>query len=149
MVGWHQRLDGHEFEQALRVGDGQVSLVCCSPWGQRVDRNEHWTELRQYKTCSSKDTRVCLLSCSLFFSLPSSYSSAFPAWVPVSPLSLWFRFLRDSVTIWFPFLLLQWGMAIKSKLQKERVKQPFQAHVPEDTIRGLINLSAVPLKHFL
>ena len=33
VVGWHHRLDGHEFEQALGVGDGQGSLVCCSPWG--------------------------------------------------------------------------------------------------------------------
>ena len=33
MVGWHHRLDGHEFEQALGVGDGQGSLACCSPWG--------------------------------------------------------------------------------------------------------------------
>ena len=31
MVGWHHRLDGHEFEQALGVGDGQGGLVCCSP----------------------------------------------------------------------------------------------------------------------
>ena len=33
MVGWHQRLNGHEFELALGVGDGQGSLACCSPWG--------------------------------------------------------------------------------------------------------------------
>ena len=32
MVGWHDRLDGREFEQALGVGDGQRSLACCSPW---------------------------------------------------------------------------------------------------------------------
>ena len=32
MVGGHHRLDGHEFEQALEVGDGQGSLVCWSPW---------------------------------------------------------------------------------------------------------------------
>ena len=31
-VGWHYRLSGHEFEQALQVGDGQGSLVCYSPW---------------------------------------------------------------------------------------------------------------------
>ena len=31
MVGWHHRLDGHEFE-ALGVGDGQGSVACCSPW---------------------------------------------------------------------------------------------------------------------
>ena len=32
MVGWHHRLDGHEFEKALGVDEGQGSLVCCSPW---------------------------------------------------------------------------------------------------------------------
>ena len=35
MVEWHHRLDGHEFEQAPGVGDGQGSLVCCSPWGHK------------------------------------------------------------------------------------------------------------------
>ena len=35
MVGWHHQCDGHEFEQALEVGDGQGGLVCCSPWGHR------------------------------------------------------------------------------------------------------------------
>ena len=35
MAGWHHLLDGHEFEQAPGVGDGQGSLVCCSPWGHR------------------------------------------------------------------------------------------------------------------
>ena len=32
---WHQRLDGHEFESTLGVGDGQGSLACCSPWGRK------------------------------------------------------------------------------------------------------------------
>ena len=35
MVGWHHRLDGHEFEYTPRVGDGQGSLACCSPWGHK------------------------------------------------------------------------------------------------------------------
>ena len=35
MAGWHHRLDGHEFEQAPGVGDGQGSLACCSPWGYK------------------------------------------------------------------------------------------------------------------
>ena len=35
IVGWHHQLDGHEFEQALEVGDGQGSLVCSSPWGHK------------------------------------------------------------------------------------------------------------------
>ena len=34
-VGWHHWLEGHEFEQAPGVGDGQGSLVCCSPWGHK------------------------------------------------------------------------------------------------------------------
>ena len=36
MVGEHLSLDGHEFEEAPDVGDGQVSLVCCSPESQKV-----------------------------------------------------------------------------------------------------------------
>ena len=44
MVGWHHQLDGHEFEQALGVGDGQGGLACCSPWGCRV-RHDWVTEL--------------------------------------------------------------------------------------------------------
>ena len=34
-VGWRHRLDGHEFEQALGVGDRQGSLLCCSPWDHK------------------------------------------------------------------------------------------------------------------
>ena len=48
MIGWHHWLDGHEFEQALGVGDGQGSLACCSPWGRKeLDTTEqlNWTEL--------------------------------------------------------------------------------------------------------
>ena len=35
LAGMHHQLDGCEFEQALRIGDGQGSLVCCSPWGHK------------------------------------------------------------------------------------------------------------------
>ena len=34
MVGWHHRLNRHEFEQTLGVGDGQGGLACCGPWGR-------------------------------------------------------------------------------------------------------------------
>ena len=44
MVGWHHRLDGHEFEQALRVADRQGSLACHNPWGCRETRLSDWTE---------------------------------------------------------------------------------------------------------
>ena len=36
MVEWDHRLDGHEFEQALGVDDGQGSLAFCSPWGHKA-----------------------------------------------------------------------------------------------------------------
>ena len=42
MVGWHHRLDRHEFEQALGVGDGQGSLACYSLWGRK---EKSWTQL--------------------------------------------------------------------------------------------------------
>ena len=40
MVGWHYRLDGHEFEQAPGVGDGQGSLACCSQMGSHRDEHD-------------------------------------------------------------------------------------------------------------
>ena len=48
MVGWDRHLNGHEFEQALEVGDRQGSLVCCSPWGCKeldMTKQLNWTEL--------------------------------------------------------------------------------------------------------
>ena len=47
MVGWHHWLDGYEFEQAPGVGEGQGSLVCCSPLGHWV-RHDWVTELNWF-----------------------------------------------------------------------------------------------------
>ena len=48
-VGWYHQLDGHEFEQALGVGDGQGNLECCSPWdcneSDMTEQKVNWTEL--------------------------------------------------------------------------------------------------------
>ena len=49
MVGWHHKLDVHEFEQAAGVGDGQGILSCCSLWGHKeLDVTEclNWTDLK-------------------------------------------------------------------------------------------------------
>ena len=35
MIGWHHRLNGHEFEQTMGDSEGQGGLVCCSPWGRK------------------------------------------------------------------------------------------------------------------
>ena len=46
MIGWHHRLDGHEFEQAPGDGEGLGSLVCCSPWGcKELDMTEQLNRL--------------------------------------------------------------------------------------------------------
>ena len=65
MVGWHHQLDGHEFEQALGVGDGQGSLACCSLWGCReLDTTEwlSWTEwkLRSHLMYVWKEPDLCI-----------------------------------------------------------------------------------------
>ena len=35
IVGWHHRLNGHEFEQILGGSEEQGSLLCCNPWGHK------------------------------------------------------------------------------------------------------------------
>ena len=82
MVGWHQRLNRHEFERPLGDSEGQRSLVCCSAWGHRV-RHDLAIE-QQY---------IYMLSLSLSFSgasgLSPSHSSALRCWPgPTQTLSL-------------------------------------------------------------
>jgi len=51
MVGWHHRFDGHGFEQAPGVGDGQGSLAWCCPWGHKqLDTTDrlNWTDCWAY-----------------------------------------------------------------------------------------------------
>ena len=49
MVGWHHRLNGHEFEQALGDGEGQGSLVCCSSWGCKEPWLNDWPTITNIK----------------------------------------------------------------------------------------------------
>ena len=65
MVGWHHQLNGHEFEEALGVGDGQGSLAYCSPWGHKV-RHDWATEQHQwayavqtYSVQGSNELEIC------------------------------------------------------------------------------------------
>ena len=58
MVGWHHRLDEHEFEQTLRDSEGQGGLMCCSPWGcKELDTTERLNNNMLHATFFS------LLSC--------------------------------------------------------------------------------------
>ena len=62
MVGWHHWLNGHEFEQALGVGDGHAGLVCCSSWGrEESDMIEwlNWTgKLMKHDCCCHEKTET-------------------------------------------------------------------------------------------
>ena len=70
MVGWHHWLDGHEFKQALGVGDGQGSLECCSPQSHKV-RHNSTTELTDWTTVLSEN-----ISCPHCHSIKQSPRSA-------------------------------------------------------------------------
>ena len=52
MVKWHHRLDGHEFEQAPEVGNGQGSLLCCSPYGGKESDTTERLNLCSNKTAA-------------------------------------------------------------------------------------------------
>ena len=74
MVGWHHWLDGHEFEQAPGVGEGQGSLVCCSPWGcKELDTIErlNWTELNAHFEMLMGDIQENSLVAQMIKNLPA------------------------------------------------------------------------------
>ena len=61
MVWWCHWLNGHEFQQALGVGDGQGGLACCSPWGCKESNTIeqlNWTELNRVKFICSFNVSV-------------------------------------------------------------------------------------------
>ena len=76
MVGWHHRLNGHEFEQASGIGDDQGSLTSCSPWGHKeLDTTEwlnwmYWfggpTKFGKHGKLSLLDMNLIILRCLWF-----------------------------------------------------------------------------------
>ena len=65
-IGWHQQLNGHDFEQDPGVGDGQGSLVYCRPWGgKESDTTEwlNWTELIHQLHLNKAMLHVLILFC--------------------------------------------------------------------------------------
>ena len=60
MVGWHHRLNGHEFEQALGESEGQGSLVCCRPWGcKKSDTTERLNNNKENLLYSTGNSIQC------------------------------------------------------------------------------------------
>ena len=65
MVGWHHRLNAHEFEWTPGLGDGQGILVCCSLWGHKesdTTKRLNWTKLKHVY----KSPVCCTVSCLYF-----------------------------------------------------------------------------------
>ena len=75
MVGWHHRLNRHEFEHILGDGEGQGGLVCCSPWGCKESDTTYppsmHTRIQIWNWCDTKRDHVITLPCLLQFSLYS------------------------------------------------------------------------------
>ena len=70
MAGWHHRLDGHEFEWILEVGDGQGGLACCSSWGHKdLDTTErlNWNVIMPINYMIMGVISIILLSIHVFF----------------------------------------------------------------------------------
>ena len=60
MVGWHHWLDGHEFEWAAGVGDGQGGLVCCSPWGCKESDMTEWLNWMMWSSLTPKTAQFLM-----------------------------------------------------------------------------------------
>ena len=69
MVGWHHWLNGHEFEQALGVGDGWGSLACYSPWGHKEsETTERWIEVNWWQYRIRREKKKKCLPLAVLFS---------------------------------------------------------------------------------
>ena len=80
MVTWHHRLNGHEFEQAPGVGDGQGSPACCRPWGPKeLEQTEllNWPDMLLGYLANSISL-FTLLALPQFFSNPLDHSYGSP-----------------------------------------------------------------------
>ena len=75
MIGWHHQLNGHEFEQAPGVGDGQGGLACCSPWGHKeLDMTERLTNNNSLPILASYTYNLFLYSLTMKVSHESENS---------------------------------------------------------------------------
>ena len=84
MVGWHHQLNGHDFEQALGVGDGQGSLVCCSPWCPKESDTTEWLNWTEHNLGFS-DPRKSPLCCDpLLPDFFTHFSTQTPPFIKVS-----------------------------------------------------------------
>ena len=105
MVGWHHRLNRHEFEHALGAG-GQGGLACCSPWGCRV-RHDWSTELTRQSWVSPQgwfnvvacQGHSCSFSSMVILKLANFWPQDAPSRSRDYTLSYLYQWERTSVTV--------------------------------------------------
>ena len=115
MVGWHHRFNGHKFEQAQRVCDGQESLVCCSPWGHKELDTTEWLKWTEHLEVTFSTRCFWLITCRHFppttrhfivFKEGEIHASAYPvpqAMIQCTPMD------NDSMYLqWFEYFRKVW-----------------------------------------
>ena len=116
MVGWHHRLDGHEFEQAPGVGDGQGSLACCSP--------------------AAKSLQSCPTLCDPIdgsppgFLVPGILQAKTLEWVAISFSSAWKWKVKVKSLSHVQLLVTPWTAAYQAPLSMGFSRQEYWSGVP-------------------
>ena len=99
MVGWHHRLNGHEFEQALRDDQGQGSLVCGTPWGHKESDTTvwlNWSNSRlSVRQCGSNCILIGLIEKSMIWKKVHDWTK-FKEFIPFGVAVKIMIFWRDS-----------------------------------------------------
>ena len=115
MIGWYHRLDGHEFEQALRVCDGPGSLACFSLWGLKESDTTEWLNWTDHWLLSKWNMRqlfsFCLYSGATW---PWFFLLSFQSYLH-TPLSSAI-FLLSALVIVLACALKKWYHCLKSPL---------------------------------
>ena len=91
MVGWHHRLDEHEFEQAPGDSEGQDSLLCCSPWGckELVGHDSATEQQQNICVCMCVCVCACMLSHVQVFAVPWTIACQAPLFMDFSKQEYW------------------------------------------------------------
>ena len=119
MFGWHHQLNGHEFEQAPRVGEGQGNLACCSPWDckesdttERLNNNKYdhvFASLIIWVTVSVNCCSVAKLCPTLCDLMDCAYQASLTftiSWSLLKFISIESVMLSNHLILCHPFLLL-------------------------------------------
>ena len=131
MVGWHHRCNGHEFEKALGLGDGQGSQACCNPWGcKELDTTKwlNWMQLLKkepgmnLKTAMTSQHRPELTACLEFYS---------------GTLSV--QFCTFCVLMSIIYKIFEWGWSPAQKLQQGEYKSTQPCGLPQDSVHNLLH----------